>query len=1234
MNVKSVSNSGNTRLASALCFRRILSLALCGCMLACASGWAADPQPGWQDLANTHLKDVAPPDNFGGMNYAFSYYARAVIAAWSGAVADTKRNRLIVWGGGHNDYYGNEIYALNLGSTPQTLTRLNDPSPIFDNSTPKAPAALADNKPNSRHTYNCLAYIEHADRMFVFNGALAGGSSGFALDTWTLDMNTLQWQRMDPTAGNPPTGYGPGWSIAAYDPNSKTVFVNWADCLWQYTYETNSYTLLSTNAHAPYSATGVIDPKRKLLIYMGMEYQSTIPKVSVIDISPGSDYQVQDWSAQVSGCDALAGVEYPGLAYDPVLDRVVGWPNDGNSVYIFDVDTKTATQQTFPNGPQTPAGTSTGTFGRFRYFPATNSYAVVNEWDQDAFVLTLGSTPPPPQPPAITSATTARGIANAAFSYTIAASNNPTSYGATGLPAGLTVDAGSGVISGVVNSAGTYSVTISATNAGGTGSATLTLTIASVTLPGTFEGLGASTATFLDVDGDGYGIGPDAIGPDADDTDPAVNTTSDVLKKYRTIPAFLTHLGYQANRIWYLSPNGDNTTGELDNAALPFRTFSAIQFQILPGDAVLFRGGTYTEEIVPPSGAAGQPVILMAYPGEVPTVDMSQASVSRWYDGLSLVNVSWVIVDGLRFINSQAWGGIAGGTYAPGGPGISLCHDNIIRHVEVLQSYWGIIMANGLENITIENCVIHDTVLEHNIYLGSREIPSKNVTVRRNLLFNSAVNGNGFQFNGIVTNLVLEQNVIHSNLLSGISLVEGVSSSFIRNNCVFNNQRQAIIIFNYDTTLVPASDQTNNLFENNTLYGSPFDRNGDAANGAVITVSNVSTGQLGNLGGNTFRNNIMIGSGNQGGAVTAGHYPPVVFPDANQTYLATSTFENNIFWTLDGASDPYVFGFGPNPSYGYQSYTLDQAQALTQLSGCLHTDPQLTDTDPAHFADPNAFNFRPQSGSVSLSAGLTKGAPPVDIVGNVRPAVPSIGAYEFASAPPPPPPPVIVSGPLATPNPANAGDTISFSATATAADGSALSYAWDFGDGSTGTGNTATHAYAGAGNFVATVTAASAGGTASASVTVNIVTPPPPPPPHKLMVSKLSGKILFKATGRDSASLSAAIGSPPAAIRLSGTPITVTIGGVGMTFQLNAKGQASSSNGTVSVKPAHGTLQIKGSFIGLSAATVWSAYGMTSSTVRNVAISMPVTVSLNGTNYSDTKSVRYTARAGTSGKFK
>jgi hypothetical protein len=79
--------------------------------------------------------------------------------------------------------------------------------------------------------------------------------------------------------------------------------------------------------------------------------------------------------------------------------------------------------------------------------------------------------------PSITSPTTATGAVGAAFNYQIAATQNPTGFGAAGLPAGLSVNTATGAITGTPATAGASSMTITATNASGAGSANLTLTI-------------------------------------------------------------------------------------------------------------------------------------------------------------------------------------------------------------------------------------------------------------------------------------------------------------------------------------------------------------------------------------------------------------------------------------------------------------------------------------------------------------------------------------------------------------------------------------------------------------------------------------------------------------------------------------------------------------------------------------------------------------------------------------
>lgn len=102
---------------------------------------------------------------------------------------------------------------------------------------------------------------------------------------------------------------------------------------------------------------------------------------------------------------------------------------------------------------------------------------------------------PAPGSPIVTSPLTATGSLGAVFRYDTTATNNPTSFSATGLPSPLTINSSTGVISGTANHAGTFAVTITASNSAGSNSFVLTLNInASIEGPTSIVGSGAVAA--------------------------------------------------------------------------------------------------------------------------------------------------------------------------------------------------------------------------------------------------------------------------------------------------------------------------------------------------------------------------------------------------------------------------------------------------------------------------------------------------------------------------------------------------------------------------------------------------------------------------------------------------------------------------------------------------------------------------------------------------------------------
>ena len=274
------------------------------------------PEFGWHQIPNTKLRSVCPPAGFGGSAYDFRYKCIGVIDSWNSAVMDTQRNRLVIWGGGHNDYFGNELYALDLGSL--SMKRLNDPGlPVTPSTCPETVAG--GTQPNSRHTYDGIAYVEHADSMFAFGGSLASCGS-FSTATWMYSFATDQWERRKPTGRIPRADPG---VVTAYDPVTKKVFVHDLESLYSYDPAADRYEHLAGGMEIDYHMTAVLDPVRRKLLVVGHG------QAYIYDVSPGSWHMRR--SLRSTGGDPIVKSSYPGMAYDPVRDRIVAW-NGGNTV--------------------------------------------------------------------------------------------------------------------------------------------------------------------------------------------------------------------------------------------------------------------------------------------------------------------------------------------------------------------------------------------------------------------------------------------------------------------------------------------------------------------------------------------------------------------------------------------------------------------------------------------------------------------------------------------------------------------------------------------------------------------------------------------------------------------------------------------------------------------------------------------------------------------------------------
>ncbi|NPD22557.1 fibronectin type III domain-containing protein [Corallococcus exiguus] len=290
---------------------------------------------------------------------------------WSSGGFDTQRDRLYISGGGHNGYYGNEIYGFDLRTG--AWVRLTDPDPV--GSGQECPdRALGVNC--AIHTYDGLEYLPPP-----FDRFLAIGWDGWPQTALNLDTN--RWENHPDL---PQLGTRTG-ANSAYDPNTRVVWYHaGSQALSFWDPVTGKWTIRGEADQQGYYKNAVVDPRRKLYVEIGQGVTDT----TAIDAL--GKFVPKRVRLATTGAREIEDGGNPGVDYDAVTDRIVAWKGGGD-VYSLDLDTRVWTKHTALSTVVPGPANMNGTYGRFRYVPSLNVFVVVNTVDTNVFVYRLDPRP-------------------------------------------------------------------------------------------------------------------------------------------------------------------------------------------------------------------------------------------------------------------------------------------------------------------------------------------------------------------------------------------------------------------------------------------------------------------------------------------------------------------------------------------------------------------------------------------------------------------------------------------------------------------------------------------------------------------------------------------------------------------------------------------------------------------------------------------------------------------------
>jgi hypothetical protein len=302
----------------------------------------------WREIPDSKLKQVFPAES--GHPAWGVIGPRAVTDAWGGAAYDTKRDMLVITGGGHTDYGGNEVYEFSLNN--RKWSRVTEPSPITSVGGGKYTVS-GSQAPVSSHTYDGLVYLPNVDRIFKAGGSYYGLGTSYDKHAYLFDPNQKTWKQgaeAKVTIDQP---------ASDYDPKTESVVVTTNTGVMVYDPKNDSWKAGPLDDPFNSAVVGALNPSTRIFVML-MSGNGAVAyyDLNKLDKRMGTPIKGKtEWGPKA------------GMAFHPPSERMVVW-NGGREVWTIDSANWSVEKLENSEGPAPDGARKTaGIYGRWQYAP-------------------------------------------------------------------------------------------------------------------------------------------------------------------------------------------------------------------------------------------------------------------------------------------------------------------------------------------------------------------------------------------------------------------------------------------------------------------------------------------------------------------------------------------------------------------------------------------------------------------------------------------------------------------------------------------------------------------------------------------------------------------------------------------------------------------------------------------------------------------------------------------------